>query len=116
MPEKYLCIPDTLSRAPIPSLADSFDLQVLAEAFISSAVLILPATPAQITNLQVAQLQDEILSQVLSYRKEGWPEKNLKGPIKKFWMTRNELSLHDDLLFHGSRIVVPLLSLSHLSV
>ena len=55
----------------------------------------------------MAQAQDEILSQVILYCKEGWPEKNLKGPVKKFWMTRNELSLHDDLLLRGSRIVIP---------
>ena len=39
--------------------------------------------------------------------KVGWPEKNLKGPVKKFWMTRNELSLHDDLLLCGNRVVIP---------
>ena len=31
----------------------------------------------------------------------------MKGPIKKFWMARNDLSLHDNLLLCGSRIVIP---------
>ena len=54
----------------------------------------------------MAQAQDEILSKVIHYCKEAWPEKNLKGPVKKFWMIRNELSLHDDLLLRGSKIAI----------
>ena len=67
----------------------------------------LPATPNRIEQLRKAQEQDKTLSQVIHYCKEGWPEKKLKGPIKKFWMGRNELSLHDNLLLRGSRIVIP---------
>ena len=94
-PGKHLCIPDTLSRAPIPSSDDSVDLQESVEAFISSVVSTLPATPDRLVSLRAAQTQDENLLQVMHYCKVGWPEKNLKGPVKKFWMTRNELSLHD---------------------
>ena len=106
-PGKHLYIPDTLLRAPIPSSDDSVDLQESVEAFISSVVSTLPATPDRLASLQAAQTQDEILSQVMHYCKVGWPEKNLKGPVKKFWIARNELSLHNDLLLHGNRVVIP---------
>ena len=106
-PGKHLCIPDTLSRAPLPILDDSCDLQESVEAFISNVVSTLPATPARLASLQAAQTQDEILSQVTQFRKEGWLEKNLKNPNEKFWAIRNELSLHDDLLLHGNRVVIP---------
>ena len=95
----------TFSKVPIPSSDDSVDLQESVEAFILSVVSTLPAIPNFQASLRAAQTQDEILSQVMHY---GWPEKNLKGPVKKFWMTRNELSLHDDLLLHGNRVVIPI--------
>ena len=106
-PGKHLCIPDTLSRAPLPTIGDSTDLEQSVEAFISSVVSTLPATSGRLLSLQAAQAQDEILSQVAQYCRAGWPQKNPKGPIKKFWMTRNELSLHNDLLLRGNRIVIP---------
>ena len=105
-PGKHLCIPDTLSRAPIPSSDDSVDLQESVEAFILSVVSTLPATPDRLASLQAAQTQDENLLQVMHYCKVGWSEKNLKGQVKKFWMTRNELpfmmicySVETELLF-----------------
>ena len=64
--------------------------------------------PNRIEQLRAAQEQDKTLSQVIHYCQEGWPEKKLKGPIKKFWMARNDLSLRDNLLLHGSRIVIPM--------
>ena len=45
MPGKHLCIPDTLSRAPLPCLDDTTDLQVPTEAFISNIMSTLPARP-----------------------------------------------------------------------
>ena len=107
MPGKHLCIPDALSRAPLPCLDDTTDLQVPTEAFISNIVSTLPATPNRIEQLRAAQAQDKTLSQVIHCCQEGWPEKKLKGPIKKFWMARNDHSLHDNLLLCGSRIVIP---------
>ena len=106
-PGKHLCIPDTLSRALLPTIGDSTGLEQSVEAFISSVVSTLPATSGRLLSLQAAQAQDEILSQVAQYCRAGWPQKNPKGPIKKFWMTRNELSLHNDLLLRGNRIVIP---------
>ena len=97
-PGKHLCIPDTLSRAPIPSSDDSVDLQKSVEAFISSVVSTIPATPDRLASLQAAQTQDEILLQVMHYCKEGWPEKNPKGPVEKFWMAA-EMSLLSIMIY-----------------
>ena len=65
----------------------------------------LPATPYCIEQLCAAQEQDKTLLQVIHYCKEGWP---LQGPIKKFWMVRKDLSLHDNFLLCGNRIVIPM--------
>ena len=106
-PGKHLYIPGTLSRAPISSSDDSVDLQESVEAFILSVVLTLPATPNRLASLQAAQTQDEILSQIMHYCKVGWRKKNLKGPVKKLLMARNELSVYNDLLLHRNRVVIP---------
>ena len=43
---------------------------------------------------------------VCFYCKEGWPEKKIKRSNKE--MARNDLSLHDNLLLCGNRIVIPM--------
>ena len=58
-PGKHLCIPDALSRAPLPCLDDTTDLQVPTEAFISNIMSTLPARPNCIEQLRAAQVQDK---------------------------------------------------------
>ena len=39
---------------------------------------------------------------------EGWPDRpHLKGDLLPYWHVRGDLTLHDNLLLYGSRIVVP---------
>ena len=61
-PGKHLCIPDTLSRAPLPTIGDSTDLEKSVEAFISNVVYTLPATSDRLASLQTAQSQDAVTS------------------------------------------------------
>ena len=53
-PGKHLCIPDALSRAPLPCLDDTTDLQASTEAFILNIVSTLPATPNRTEQLRAA--------------------------------------------------------------
>ena len=77
------------------------------EAFISNVVSTVPATSDHLVSLQTAQAQDELLLQVIQYCKARWLQKNPKGPIRKFWIRRNEPSLHNDLLLYGNTVVIP---------
>ena len=106
-PGKFLYIPDALSRSPLPQSGDQYDLQEPVEAFIANMMSVLPATPNHLVSIRTAQNQDEILSQVTHFCKVGWPDKKSNGPTAAYWLVRNELSLYDDLLLCGQKIVIP---------
>ena len=55
---------------------------------------------------QAAQQQDDICSQLITFCKQGWPNRSqIKGDLSQYWPVRGELSLHDDLLLRVQRIV-----------
>ena len=110
VPGKLLYIADALSRAPIkgtPTL-DEIAAQKEIEVFIDSVTQQLPANSNRLQVYQKAQQDDPICNQVVTYCKTVWPEKHsIKGELKPYWQHRDKLSLHNDLLLFGSRIVVP---------
>ena len=67
----------------------------------------LPATPTRLKQLCTSQSKDATL-QVFKYCEQGWPTKNsFDADLKPYWSVSDKLSVHDQLLLHGSRIVVP---------
>ena len=111
VPGKLLYVADTLSRAPVSSKStdnDAENLEGATEAFISAVVSHLPATPTCLEQLRTSQSEDATLQQVFKYCEQGWPTKNsLDADLKPYWSVSDELSVHDQLLLRGSRIVVP---------
>lgn len=51
--------------------------------------------------------QDEVLRQVFSYIRFGWPEKLEDNRFDPFFKKRDELSVEGDCILWGSRVVVP---------
>ena len=51
---------------------------------------------------------DCILSKVLLYLQKGWPDVCPSDDIKPYWTKQNELSLQDNCILWGNRVVVPL--------
>ena len=67
----------------------------------------------QIENLTVTAMQlktvtqrDPVLSNVLHYSKQGWPT-TVTDDLKPYWMKRTEISVEDDCLMWGIRVIVP---------
>ena len=55
-----------------------------------------------------AQKDDPICSTVIKYTQNGWPAKHaIKGILKKYWGEKDKLSVVDDLLLYGTRVVIP---------
>ena len=55
-----------------------------------------------------AQKDDPICSTVIKYTQNGWPVKHvIKGILKKYWGEKDKLSVVDDLLLYGTRVVIP---------
>lgn len=107
VPGKFLYTADTLSRAPIASKDGSEDLQREVEAFVNTVLNTLPTTEKRLEKYCKAQAEDETCAQVKEYCRKGWPKQvpgNLQ--IAQFWHVRSSLSVENELLLFGSRIVI----------
>ena len=110
VPGKLLYTADTLSRAPLRE--KDIDLQTLekqseVESCIATITSHLPATQQRLLVYQKAQATDSVCSRVITYYKSEWP-KSLSDPeLKPYWTVRGNLTLHNELLLYGERIVVP---------
>ena len=106
VPRKHLYTADTLftSACYLPRCQESAQ----TELFVQAITFNLPASAERLREYRAAQEQDSTCSQLIAFCKHGWPNKDqLTGDLLRYWCVRGELSVHDDLLFRGHRIVVP---------
>ena len=109
VPGKLLYTADTLSRAP---LREEYDTQTLqrqseVESFINTITFQLPASQQRLQVYQKTQAADPVCSRVITYCKSGWPKSCNDPEVKPYWTVKGNLTLHDELLLYGRRIVVP---------
>ena len=108
VPGMYLYTADTLSRAPIKSVEGVCEGDEDVERFVDSLVEQLPASKRRMQQFREAQKDDPICSKVIEFTQNGWPARHvIKGILKKYWGEKDKLSVVDDLLLHGTRVVVP---------
>ena len=104
VPSKNLWTADALSRAPLSAKGDSNLEQLAMEACIAH----LPAGQQQLSEFEKAQHSDPFCSPVLKYCCTSWPGKiQVSDTIAPYWEARSDLTLHGNLLLHGTRIVIP---------
>ena len=82
---------DSLSRLPMQEEDES---EVAATMFKVSLMDGLPITASDIA---AATTKDPILSQVLQYTLEGWPQKGVSDNLKIFYQCRDQLSTDQDV-------------------
>ena len=108
VPGRHLNVADTLSRAPLPSTAHDDDLEKLAELLMEMQIAQLPASKEQLETYRSAQQADHICSILRRYCRNGWPDKHSIDPVTKpYWEVQGDLTIGEDLLLCGGRIVVP---------
>ena len=109
VPGKLLYTADTLSRAPNSESGEGcLLLQKEVETFISSVTSTLPASKLRLEEYRKCQGQDSVCSKVREYCQIGWPKKHLPHPtLSPYWAVRGFLTLDNELLLYGNRIVVP---------
>ena len=109
VPGKLLYTADTLSRAPVnPPDVNHIHEDKQTELFVHALASNLPASADRLKAFRDAQQKDSTCSQLITFCKQGWPNKSqLTGDLSQYWRVRGELSLHDDLLLRGQRILVP---------
>lgn len=76
------------------------------EAFVCPIMDALPITDTKLQQLIEVQEQDEVCKQIRQF--EGWPEKHiLASPIPPYLNEQGQLSVVQNILLMGSRIVIP---------
>ena len=105
VPGKLLYMADALSRAPIRSTEE---ITSDTEIFIQSIISAIPASKNYLDSYRAAQKQNPVCSKLIEFCNIGWPQCNqLNGDLNKYWQFRTSLTINEDLLLFGSRIVVP---------
>jgi len=85
-----------------------WDLTSDTEMFMQSVISALPATKDYLDTYHIAQMKDHTCSKLRQFCELGWPNrKTLKDDLNKYWQVHASLSVNDNLLLYGSRIVVP---------
>ena len=93
---------DALSRLPVGLPNES--VPVPAEWI--HLVNMLNLTPVTASHISRWTSSDPILSQVVSYCRDGWPH-SVEPALLNYFSKRHELSLQHDCILWGNRIVVP---------
>ena len=109
-PGKQLVTADALSRSPLGSTASAAvcPLQEEAEYLLETCVTMLPASSHRLNEFCEAQASDPVCSSLIDYCKHGWPSKwDIPLELKPYWQARGHLTLHNNLLLYGPRIVIP---------
>lgn len=106
VPGKLLYAANALSRAPMPETEKEL-LEV--ESFVESTTqFTLPVSKQRLDVYKQAQLDDPVCAQIKEYCTKQWPAKKfISAEIAPFWKERDSLTVCNDLLMYGSRIVVP---------
>ena len=95
---------DALSRLPIND-----DMNIFEEEFSTVHYISENLSPINWQTVVRETKRDKILASVIRLCIFGWPSdgKNLSEEERKFFVKRNELSIEENCLFWGVRIVIP---------
>ena len=104
-PGKELLIADTLSRAYLPDEGGN----ILDEELEVNLINTLPISENKLELIKYETLQDPPLQQLKQTVITGWPERKYDCPhtITPYWNCRDEISVHDGILFKGERVIIP---------
>ena len=108
VPGKKMYIADALSGLQTPGQAVTTVDDEEMKAHVASVISSLPASDGRLQQIMEAQEEDPVCRQIKTYCYEGWPDKHLlKDAIKPYWHYKGELSVAQNMLLKGSRIVIP---------
>ena len=109
--QRYNLSADHLSRAAQREMVKSEEsFQVFSlELENTNPMHTLKVTPERLDQLQRCTGQDEALRTLKTTILTGWPEQREQVPIniREYWVYREELTVHNGVLFKGSRVIIP---------
>ena len=94
---------DALSRLPLPVSIDKTpqppEVVLLMEQMRDS--------PVNTDHIRTWTRRDTTLSQIVQFVRQGWPTHLGNDSLQPYWQKRNELSLQEECLLWGNRVVIP---------
>ena len=93
---------DLLSRLPLPQ-GEVNQRPTESDLIQAMRVASLPVTAEEVAR---ATREDPILSKVMRWQRHGWPE-TIEEEVKPLHAKRQELTIEQDVLLRGIRVVVP---------
>ena len=109
VPGKKMYIADALPRLQ-PKHADPQTTIADDEmtAHVASVITGLPASNTRLQQIIEAQDEDPVCRQIKTSCSEGWSDKHsVNDATKPYWSTRGELTVVQNILLKGTRIVIP---------
>lgn len=97
-------VADMLSRHPLEDTHVTDNEDDVNEQYLD--LIVSEGIPINSKRISLETRRDPVLSKVLNFVKNGWPEKNDENLIQ-FQRKQNELSCEQDCLLWGYRVVVP---------
>lgn len=94
---------DALSRLPLPHIPQ--DTPQPAEMVLMMEHL--NSSPTTATSIRAWTRTDPLMSRVLQFVQNGWPEVVDQDELKPFWRRKVELSCLDGCVLWGNRVIVP---------
>lgn len=93
-------VADALSRLPVSDTENGTQFE---EDVVSLIML-----PLTLTDFQEATTTDVVLPRVIRYTLSSWPDDSFAlTDLRPYFNVRDQLSLHNGILFQGEKIVVP---------
>ena len=93
---------DALSRLPLNDIPTDVPLHEDVVCVLNH----MNGTTATVTDIRKYTRQDPTLSSVLQFVKKSWPD-NCENELKPYYKRRSELSVQEDCVLWGNRVVVP---------
>ena len=94
---------DALSRLPLPVSIDKTpqppEVVLLMEQMRDS--------PVNTDHIRTWTRRDTTLSKIVQFVRHGWPTHLGDDSLRSYWQKRNELSLQEECLLWGNRVVIP---------
>ena len=112
VPGKQLVVADLLSRKPMKTSIDTVTRQLEEDVsqYVNVAISQWPASSNKLGQLIRATADDRQMQSAIQYTRQGWPRYAQDVPLGlgPLYEARHHLSIAEDLLVYGDRIVVPI--------
>ena len=108
VPGKSLVLADQLSRKPIVRKEGKDELEEEVEAYVQCIMNTMPASQPKMQQIAEESSKDPVIKKTRLMIENGWPDVHkISQEIKEMYHVRGNLSIVDDIIMYGNRLVIP---------